>query len=88
MNKTEFTSQFDELLNITRSSFDTFLATAETVLREQRPLPLAVDEAAAPADLLQLDMALLAAAPVAAAAPSTADACPRAAHRAIVNGCI
>jgi len=66
MDKKEFTRQFDELLNITRSSFDTFLATAETVLREQRPLPLAVDEASAPADLLQLDMALLAAAPIAA----------------------
>lgn len=66
MDKKEFSSQFAELLDITRSSFDTFLATAETVLREQRPLPLAVDEANAPAELLQLDQALLAAAPVAA----------------------
>ena len=66
MDKKEFASQFAELLNITRSSFDTFLETAETVLREQRPLPLAVDEANAPAEQLQMDMALLAAAPVAA----------------------
>jgi len=66
MDKKEFSSQFAELLDITRSSFDTFLATAETVLREQRPLPLAVDEANAPAELLRLDQALLAAAPVAA----------------------
>ena len=66
MNKQEFTGKFDELLDITRGSFATFLETAEAVLREARPLPLAVDEQTAPAELLQMDMALLAAAPVAA----------------------
>ena len=66
MDKQEFTSKFDELLDITRGSFSTFLQTAEAVLREARPLPLAVDEETAPAELLQMDMALLAAAPVAA----------------------
>lgn len=66
MDKQEFKDKFDELLSITRGSFETFLATAEDVLREQRPLPLAVDEASASADQLQLDQALLAAAPVAA----------------------
>jgi len=66
MKKQEFTNQFSELLAITRASFDTFLDTAEAVLREQRPLPLAVDEETAPAEQLQMDMALLAAAPVAA----------------------
>ncbi len=66
MDKKEFAGQFDELLNITRSSFETFLTTAEAVLREQRPLPLAVDEDTAPAEQLQLDQALLAAAPIAA----------------------
>lgn len=66
MDKQEFKDKFDELLGITRGSFETFLATAETVLREQRPLPLAVDEENAPADQLQLDQALLAAAPIAA----------------------
>lgn len=66
MKKEEFANQFDELLAITRASFSTFLETAATVLREQRPLPLAVDEETAPADQLQMDMALLAAAPIAA----------------------
>ncbi len=66
MNKQEITGKFDELLDITRGSFATFLETAESVMREQRPLPLAVDEEAAPADQLQMDKALLAAAPVAA----------------------
>lgn len=66
MDKKEITGKFDELLDITRGSFATFLETAEAVLREQRPLPLAVDEATAPAEQLQMDMALLAAAPVAA----------------------
>jgi len=66
MDKQEITGKFDELLDITRGSFATFLETAEKVLREKRPLPLAVDEDAAPAEQLQMDMALLAAAPVAA----------------------
>lgn len=66
MDKKEITGKFDELLDITRGSFATFLETAEAVLREKRPLPLAVDEAAAPAEQLQMDIALLAAAPVAA----------------------
>ena len=66
MKKQEYANQFNELLDICRASFNTFLETAEAVLREERPLPLAVDEASAPADQLQMDMALLAAAPVAA----------------------
>lgn len=66
MNKQEATSKFDELLDITRGSFAVFLETTEAVLRESRPLPLAVDEAAAPAEQLQMDLALLSAAPVAA----------------------
>jgi len=66
MDKKEITGKFDELLDITRGSFATFLETAEAVLREKRPLPLAVDEVAAPAEQLQMDIALLAAAPVAA----------------------
>nr|WP_314540050.1 PRTRC system protein A [uncultured Massilia sp.] len=66
MQTQEIKDRFAELLDITRASFDTFIATTQDVLREQRPLPLAVDEAAAPAEQLQMDMALLAAAPVAA----------------------
>lgn len=66
MDKKEIASKFEELLEITRGSFATFLETTETVMREQRPLPLAVDEASAPPEQLQMDKALLAAAPVAA----------------------
>jgi PRTRC genetic system protein A len=66
MHTEEIITKFDELLQITRGSFESFIKTAEVVLREQRPLPLAVDEETAPAELLQMDMALLAAAPVAA----------------------
>lgn len=66
MQTQEITTKFDELLDITRASFQTFIATTQAVLREQRPMPLAVDEEAAPAEQLQMDMALLAAAPVAA----------------------
>jgi PRTRC genetic system protein A len=66
MHTQEITSKFDELLQITRGSFETFIKTTEDVLRAQRPLPLAVDEEAAPAEQLQMDKALLAAAPVAA----------------------
>jgi PRTRC genetic system protein A len=66
MQKQEISAKFDELLDITRASFATFLETTATVLREERPLPLAVDEATAPAQELQMDMALLTAAPVAA----------------------
>jgi PRTRC genetic system protein A len=66
MHTKEITSRFDELLQITRGSFETFIKTTEEVLRAQRPLPLAVDEETAPAEQLQMDKALLAAAPVAA----------------------
>ncbi|MFC5550755.1 PRTRC system protein A [Massilia aerilata] len=77
MLKQEITSKFAELLDIargsfdhvmqtTRDNFDVFVETAATLLREERPLPLAVDEVNTPAELLQMDMALLAAAPIAA----------------------
>lgn len=66
MHTQEITTKFDELLEITRASFATFITTTEAVMRERRPLPLAVDEEAAPVDQLQMDMALLTAAPIAA----------------------
>jgi PRTRC genetic system protein A len=66
MHTQEITARFDELLQITRDSFNTFVKTTVEVMREMRPLPLAVDEENAPADQLQMDYALLAAAPVAA----------------------
>lgn len=66
MHTQEITARFDELLQITRASFETFVKTTADVMREMRPLPLAVDEENAPADQLQMDFALLAAAPIAA----------------------
>lgn len=66
MNTQEINAKFDELLALTRENFALFTRTAEAALKVQRPLPLAVDEDTAPAEQLQLDMALLAAAPVAA----------------------
>jgi len=66
MHQQEITAKFDELLDITRGSFASFIQTASAVLREQRPLPLAVDEETVTPEQLQMDMALLAAAPVAA----------------------
>jgi len=66
MHIQEITSKFDELLDITRGSFESFIKTTTDVLRAQRPLPLAVDEETVPAEQLQMDTALLAAAPIAA----------------------
>lgn len=66
MHTQEIIAKFDELLQITRGSFESFIKTTEDVMRAQRPLPLAVDEDTAPAEQLQMDKALLAAAPVAA----------------------
>lgn len=66
MNSNDIMDKFDDLLAITRNSYDAFVKTTEALLKSQRPLPLAVDEDAAPAEALQMDQALLAAAPIAA----------------------
>lgn len=66
MNGQELQMKFGELLDLTRQSYETFLQHTEAAIRSTRPLPLAVDEEAADPAMLQLDMALLAAAPVAA----------------------
>lgn len=65
MNGQEITMKFDELLDITKQSFATFLAHTEQAIREERPLLLAVDEEAVDPDKLALDVALVRAAPVA-----------------------
>lgn len=65
MNGQEISMKFDELLDITKQSFATFLAHTEQAIREERPLLLAVDEVAAEPAALALDMALVRAAPVA-----------------------
>lgn len=66
MNGQEITMKFEELLDMTRQSFAAFAATTEAVLREQRPMPIAVDEENIDAEKMQLDLAHFAAAPVAA----------------------
>lgn len=66
MNGQEILMKFDELLDITRHTFETFAKHTEAALVAQRPLVLAVDEENLVADQLQMDMALVAAAPVAA----------------------
>lgn len=66
MNGQEIMIKFDELLDITRQSFETFAQHTEAALIAQRPLVLAVDEDNVVAEQLQMDMALVAAAPVAA----------------------
>ena len=66
MNGTELTNKFDELLDITRTSFATFLDATQEALRAARPCVLAIDEDKADAGQLALDMATFAAAPVVA----------------------
>jgi PRTRC genetic system protein A len=66
MHTQEINAKFDELLSLTRQNFELFTRTAAEALKLQRPLPLAVDEDTAQPEQLQLDMALLAAAPFAA----------------------
>lgn len=66
MNAQEMKAQFDELLHITKSSYETFLSTTEAVMRAARPCVLAVDEENADVDKLALDMATYNAAPVVA----------------------
>ncbi len=66
MNGTEFKNKFDELLDITRASYETFLKTTQETLRAARPCVLAIDEGAIDEEKLALDMATFAAAPVAA----------------------
>ncbi len=64
MNGQDLAMKFDELLNITKTSYEALLLHTETALRDARPLLLAVDEEAADPEKLSMDMALLRAAPV------------------------
>ncbi|HEY1042381.1 MAG TPA: PRTRC system protein A [Telluria sp.] len=65
MNAIDLAARFDELLTMTRKTYDTFIEQTERALREERPSLLAIDEDAAPAADLQLDLTLVRAAPVA-----------------------
>ena len=66
MNGQELQIKFDQLLDITRESYGTFLSTTETALRSARPCVLAVDEESVDEEKLALDMATFRAAPIAA----------------------
>jgi PRTRC genetic system protein A len=66
MNATEMKSQFAELLAITSNSYETFLSTTAAVMRAARPCVLAIDEDTAHEEMLALDMATYAAAPIVA----------------------
>ncbi|MBC7860322.1 MAG: PRTRC system protein A [Burkholderiaceae bacterium] len=66
MNAQELQIKFDELLSITRESYDAFLSQSELALAAERPLMLAVDEDNLDAEKFQMDRALFSAAPVVA----------------------
>jgi PRTRC genetic system protein A len=66
MNGQDLQIKFAELLDITRTSYDTFLTTTEIAMRAARPCVLAIDEEAVDEEKLALDLATFAAAPVAA----------------------
>lgn len=65
MNGQDINIKFDQLLDITRQSFQAFLTTTEAAMQTGRPLPIAVDEDNIDADKMPLDLAVFAAAPVA-----------------------
>lgn len=64
MNGQELQIKFAELLDITRTSYDNFLAATEVAIRAARPCVLAVDEDGADEATLALDMATYNAAPI------------------------
>ncbi len=66
MNGQELTMKFDELLDITRTSYAAFLEHAEAALRAERPMMLAVDEENLDAQKFQLDATLFKSAPIVA----------------------
>lgn len=66
MTAQELQIKFDQLLAITRESYDTFLSQSEQALAAERPMMLAVDEENLDAEKFQMDRALFNAAPVVA----------------------
>jgi hypothetical protein len=66
MNAQDLQIKFNELLDITRASYETFLTNTETAMRAARPCVLAVDEETIDEDKFALDMATYNAAPVVA----------------------
>lgn len=66
MNAQDLQIKFTELLDITRTSYEAFLTSTETALRLARPCVMAIDEETAHEEMLALDMATYAAAPIVA----------------------
>jgi PRTRC genetic system protein A len=65
MNAQEYLIKMDTLIDMTKSAFADFARTTEAAIRAERPQVLAIDEDNTEPEKLQLDVALLAAAPVA-----------------------
>lgn len=65
MNAQECLIKMDSLLEITKNAFEAFVHNTEIAIRAERPQVLAIDEDNPEPEKLQLDTALLAAAPVA-----------------------
>lgn len=66
MNAQDLQIKFAELLDITRTSYETFLTASETALCAARPCVLAIDEDNVDGEKLALDMATFQAAPIVA----------------------
>ncbi len=65
MNAQECLIKMDSLLEITKATFEAFVHNTEIAIRAERPQVLAIDEDNPEPEKLMLDVALLAAAPVA-----------------------
>jgi PRTRC genetic system protein A len=65
MNAQDYLMKMNELLDMTKLAFEEFARTTELAIRAERPQVLAIDEDNREPELLLLDTALLAAAPVA-----------------------
>lgn len=85
MNGQDLQIKFTELLDLTRTSYETFLTHTEAALREARPCVLAIDEENADEAKLAMDMATYRAAPM-AVAPQHSEFAPLAdnGHRFLV----
>lgn len=66
MNGQDLQVKFNELLDITRNSYETFLSATEAALRAARPCGLAIDEENVDEEKLTLDLATFRSAPIVA----------------------
>lgn len=75
MNAQECLIKMDSLLEMTKAAFEAFVQNTEAAIRAERPQVLAIDEDNIESEKLQMDVALLAAAPV-AVVPANSDFFP------------